>query len=147
MRRPLICTFMSMPFSKRLSGSDFISQRLYCGGSADSKLSLVAPFAFLLPPAVTFAEETASPSSSLPVLLRERFVTRYSATHQTRGFTVWFNLLTWVSSLLTHSDSFHWWHLSQTVKTQDITNLETISNCLFMCITLLGAILQINEQV
>lgn len=68
--RPLqLCTFMSFPFSKRLSGSDFISQWQYCGGPGE--LSLVFPPAFLLAPVASFAEDTVSPSSPLPVLLRQ----------------------------------------------------------------------------
>lgn len=69
-RATLLRTFTSIPFSRRLSGSDFISQWLYCGGPSDSVPSLVA---FFLPPAASsFAEETVSPSAALPELLKQR---------------------------------------------------------------------------
>lgn len=54
-----------MPFSKRLSGSDFISQWLCCGGSSAAARSLDLPVTFLLPPAEASAEETFLPSSAL----------------------------------------------------------------------------------
>lgn len=63
----LLRTLTSMPFSRRLSGSDFISQRQYCWGIDDLVLSwFPATFLFLI--AVCFTEESSSPSATSPIL-------------------------------------------------------------------------------
>lgn len=101
-------TFTSMPFSKRLSGSDFISQWLCSGGSAAFTLSLDFPVAFLFPPTEA---ETFPPSSALPG--EER-----TATYNTAGRICYrlLDLLTCICSFFTHSGSFLWRHLFLTMK-------------------------------
>lgn len=71
----LFRTFTSIPFSKRLSGSDFISQWQCCG---DSELSLFPPVsaeapAFFLPPALVFTGDAVSPPSPFSVLLCQQW--------------------------------------------------------------------------
>lgn len=99
-------TFTSMPFSKRLSGSDFISQWLCSGGASALTLSLEFPVAFLLPPTETFP-----PSSALPG-------EETTATYKTAGRICYrlLALLTCICSFFTHSGSFLWRHLFLTIK-------------------------------
>lgn len=97
-----------MPFSRRLSGSDFISQWLCSGGSAAFTLSLDFPVAFLLPPTEASAKETFPPSSALPG-------EETTATYKIAG-RICYHLLVLLTCICSFSGSFLWRHLFLTMK-------------------------------
>lgn len=132
-----LCTLTSMPFSKRLSGSDFISQRQDWG---DSELSLFFPdstgaAAFLFPPAV-------SPSSTLPVVAV--IIGPQKVLNQTRSFTLRLYLLTWTHSSFTRAGPRLWRHLSRSMTTP-VKNVQSITG--FMISNHLPFILLIRREL